>query len=318
MKQHPVPGSDRLVGFLGLGLMGQPMATNLARAGTPLIVWNRTPERCSPLRSLGAQVGSSSADVLRRAEISILMLADSQAIDTVLARGSDAFAGNVEGRVIVHMGTTSPEYSARLGREIVAAGGAYVEAPVSGSRKPAEDGQLVAMLAGDDSSIEVVRPVLRPMCRDQFVCGEPPNALLLKLAVNLYLITMVTGLCEAFHFAGEQGLDQHLLRTVLDAGPMASSVSQVKLQKLTDADFDAQAAAADVLQNTRYVTAAVRDAGIASPLLGVCEELYDEAVALDNGGLDMIAVIRAIERRTASARCTWPQPLRRQHANGPH
>jgi 3-hydroxyisobutyrate dehydrogenase len=298
--------------------MGQPMATNLARADTPLIVWNRTPERCSPLRSLGAQVGSSSADVLRRAEISILMLADSQAIDTVLARGSDAFTGNVEGRVIVHMGTTSPEYSARLGRDIVAAGGAYVEAPVSGSRKPAEDGQLVAMLAGDDSSIEVVRPVLRPMCRDQFVCGEPPNALLLKLAVNLYLITMVTGLCEAFHFASEQGLDHHLLRTVLDAGPMASSVSQVKLQKLTDADFDAQAAAADVLQNTRYVTAAARDAGIASPLLGVCEELYDEAVALDNGGLDMIAVIRAIERRTASARGTWPQPLRRQHASGPH
>jgi 3-hydroxyisobutyrate dehydrogenase len=216
------------------------------------------------------------------------------------------------------MGTTSPEYSARLGRDIVAAGGAYVEAPVSGSRKPAEDGQLVAMLAGDDSSIEVVRPVLRPMCRDQFVCGEPPNALLLKLAVNLYLITMVTGLCEAFHFAGEQGLDQDLLRAVLDAGPMASSVSQVKLKKLTDADFDAQAAVADVLQNTRFVTAAARDAGIASPLLGVCEELYGEAVALDNGGLDMIAVIRAIERRSASARGTRPQPLRRQHASGPH
>jgi 3-hydroxyisobutyrate dehydrogenase len=200
----------------------------------------------------------------------------------------------------------------------VAAGGAYVEAPVSGTRKPAEDGQLVAMLAGDDSSIEAVRPVLRPMCRDQFVCGQPPNALLLKLAVNLYLITMVTGLCEAFHFAGEQGLVQHLLRAVLDAGPMASSVSQVKLQKLTAADFDAQAAAADVLQNTRSVTAAARDAGISSPLLGVCEELYDEAVALGNGGLDMIAVIRAIERRSASARGTRPQPLHRQHASGPH
>jgi 3-hydroxyisobutyrate dehydrogenase len=288
--------------------MGQPMAAKLARAGTPLIVWNRTPQRCGPLLALGARVGSSPAEVLRLAEITILMLADSHAIDAVLARGTHGFSGNVAGRIIVHMGTTSPAYSAQLGREIVAAGGAYVEAPVSGSRKPAEDGQLVAMLAGDDSVMEAVRPVLKPMCREQFVCGEPPNALLLKLAVNLYLITMVTGLCEAFHFAGEQGLDQSLLRAVLDAGPMASSVSRVKLQKLTDADFDAQAAAADVLQNTRHVAAAARGAGISSPLLSVCHELYDETVALDSGDLDMIAVIRAIERRSASARADLAEP----------
>ncbi|MDX6368245.1 MAG: 3-hydroxyisobutyrate dehydrogenase [Nocardioidaceae bacterium] len=318
MTKRGGEGLAGLVGFLGLGLMGQPMAANLARAGTRLIVWNRTPQRCSPLRSLGAQVGSSPTEVLRRAEIAILMLADSHAIDTVLARGSDAFSGNVAGRIIVHMGTTSPAFSAQLGREIVAAGGAYVEAPVSGSRKPAEDGQLVAMLAGDDSTIEAVRPVLKPMCRDQFVCGEPPNALLLKLAVNLYLITMVTGLCEAFHFAGEQGLDQHLLRAVLEAGPMASSVSRVKLQKLTDADFDAQAAAADVLQNTRHVTAAARGAGISTPLLSVCEELYDETVALEKGGLDMIAVIRAIERRSVSARADLAEASPPRHASGPH
>jgi 3-hydroxyisobutyrate dehydrogenase len=294
------------------------MAVNLARAGTPLIVWNRTPQRCSPLRTRGVQVGRSPAEVLRRAEISILMLADGHAIDTVLGRGSHAFSGNVAGRTIVHMGTTSPAYSAQLGREIVAAGGAYVEAPVSGSRKPAEDGQLVSMLAGDDSTVEAVRPVLQPMCSDQFVCGEPPNALLMKLAVNLYLITMVTGLCEAFHFAGEQGLDPHLLSAVLDAGPMASGVSRVKLQKLTDADFDAQAAAADVLQNTRLVTAAARAAGISSPLLSVCTQLYDETVALDNGGLDMIAVIRAIERRSASGRALPTEASSPRAPTGPH
>jgi 3-hydroxyisobutyrate dehydrogenase len=291
-----------LVGFLGLGLMGQPMAMNLARAGTPLVVWNRTPQRCIPLRSLGAQVGSSAAEVLRRAEIVIVMLADGSAIDTVLERGSGAFSDNVAGRIIVHMGTTSPAYSAGLGSEITTAGGMYVEAPVSGSRKPAEEGQLVALLAGDDAVLEVVKPVLQPMCRDQFLCGDPPGALLMKLAVNIHLITMVSGLCEAFHFAEEQGLDPHLLRAVLDAGPMSSSVSRMKLEKLTGADFDAQAAASDVLQNTRHVIAAADAIGISSPLLGVCGELYAETVALDNGGLDMIAVIRAIEHRSASGR----------------
>ncbi|SES49535.1 3-hydroxyisobutyrate dehydrogenase [Streptomyces sp. yr375] len=289
------------VGFIGLGVMGQPMALGLARAGTPLVVFNRTPARCEPLRTAGAQVAADPAEVFERAGTVILMLADESAVDTVLGRGTPKFAARVAAHTVVHMGTTSAEYSAGLQDDIRAAGGRYVEAPVSGSRVPAEQGQLVGMLAGDEDAVAAVRPLLAPMCRETFGCGAVPGALLMKFSVNLFLITMVTGLTEAFHFADRHGLDQRLLRDVLDAGPMASAVSRVKAPKLLARDFTVQAAAADVLKNNRLIAEAARKADLASPLLDICHTLYGEAVEQGHGGEDMVAVLRALEARTDGA-----------------
>jgi 3-hydroxyisobutyrate dehydrogenase len=289
------------VGFIGLGVMGRPMALRLAAAGTPLVVWNRTPHRTEPLRAAGAEVAADADAVFARADVVLLMLADEEAVDSVLGRGTPALAARVAGRTVVHMGTTSPEYSHALETDIRAAGGRYVEAPVSGSRVPAEEGQLVAMLAGEEAAVDVVRPLLAPMCRETFVCGAAPSALLMKLSVNLFLITQVTGLTEAYHFAERQGLDRRLFLDVLDAGPMASAVSRMKAPKLRERDFSVQAAALDVLKNNRLIAEAARKTRLASPLLDVCHALFEETVAQGYGGEDMVAVLRAIETRTAEA-----------------
>jgi 3-hydroxyisobutyrate dehydrogenase len=289
------------VGFIGLGVMGQPMALRLARSGTPLVVWNRTAARTAPVRAAGAEVAADAGEVFARADVVLLMLADEHAIDAVLGRGGPDFAARVAGRVVVHMGTTSPEYSRGLEADVRAAGGRYVEAPVSGSRVPAENGRLVAMLAGDEGAVERVRPLLAPLCRETFVCGPAPGALQMKLSVNLFLITLVTGLTEAFHFADRQGLDQRLFLDVLGAGPMASPVSRMKAPKLLAGDFAVQAAALDVLKNNRLIAEAARGAGIASPLLDVCHALFEETVSLGHAGEDMVAVLRAIEARTGTA-----------------
>ncbi|MFE6485370.1 NAD(P)-dependent oxidoreductase [Streptomyces sp. NPDC057757] len=289
------------VGFIGLGIMGQPMALNLARAGTALVVWNRTAARTEPLRAAGAEVAASPAEVFGRARVVFLMLANEKAIDSALGRGTPDFAARVAGHTVVHMGTTSPEYSRGLAADIGAAGGRYAEAPVSGSRVPAEAGELVAMLAGDPEAAAEVRPLLGPMCRETFDCGPVPNALLMKLSVNLFLITLVTGLGEAFHFADRQGLDRKLFLEVLGAGPMSSAVSRMKAPKLLERDFAVQAAARDVLMNNELIAEAARKAGLASPLLDVCHALFEETVALGHGGADMAAVLTAIEARTDGA-----------------
>ncbi|MFH9405070.1 NAD(P)-dependent oxidoreductase [Streptomyces sp. NPDC017638] len=289
------------VGFIGLGVMGGPMALRLARAGTALVVWNRTPGRAEPLRAAGAEVAADAAEVFARAETVLLMLADEAAVDAVLGRGTPDLAARVAGRTVVHMGTTSPDHSRALEADVRAAGGRYVEAPVSGSREPAERGRLVAMLAGEEDAVAAVRPLLAPLCRETFACGAVPGALLMKLSVNLFLITQVTGLAEAFHFAERQGLDRRLFLDVLDAGPMASAVSRMKAPKLRERDFAVQAAALDVLKNNRLIAEAAREAGLASPLLDVCHTLFRETVARGHGGEDMVAVLRAIEARTAEA-----------------
>jgi 3-hydroxyisobutyrate dehydrogenase len=291
------------VGFIGLGVMGQPMALNLLRAleiagERPLVVWNRTPAKAEPLRAAGARVAASPAEVFRRTRVVFLMLADGPAIDAAVGRGMPEFEAHVARHVIVHLGTTSPEYSLGLAADVRAAGGEYVEAPVSGSRGPAEAAQLVAMLAGDPVAVGKVHPLIRTMCAELVTCGAVPNALLMKLSVNLFLITMVTGLAEAAHFAERHGLDLRQFAGVLDAGPMASSVSRGKVAKLLASDFAVQASISNVLYNNDVIAEAAKARGVAAPLLDVCRALFGETEALGLGGSDMIAVIRALERRT--------------------
>ena len=289
------------IGFIGLGVMGQPMALNLARAGTQLIVWNRSADRCESLRAAGATVATNPAEVFKQTRVVLLMLVDGDAIDASLGRGTSQFSANVAHHTIVNMGTSSPDYSRGLEADIRDAGGSYVEAPVSGSRKPAEAGELVVMLAGEDSAVESIRPLLEPMCHQAMVCGPVPNGLLMKLAVNLFLMTTVTGLAEAAHFAERHGLDMQQFRAIVDAGQMASGISRVKILKLVTRDFDeVQASITNVLENNRLIAEAARGGGVASPLLDVCYALYGETLALGHGQSDMVAVVRALEARSDS------------------
>lgn len=288
------------LGFVGLGVMGFPMALNLVRAGVDVLAWSRSGRNYDAFEAVGGNIAASSSQVFRDSDVVILMLVDARATDEVLQRNTPHFATNVAKKIVVSMGTTSAEYSQGLGEDIEKAGGRYVEAPVSGSRKPAEQGLLVGMLAGRPTDVAVVAELLKPICHKTFVCGAVPSALLMKLSVNLFLITMVTGLAEATHFASRHELDTQLFRSILDAGPMASSVSTAKLAKLVSRDFEVQASIHDVLKNNRLVAEAARMAAIASPLLDVCHELFRETADLGHGSEDMVAVVKAIEFRTST------------------
>ena len=286
------------VGFLGLGVMGQPMALRLVRAGVDLVVWNRTPTRCRPLAEAGAAVAANAAEVCARTGTIIVMLSDEAAIDEVLDRGGPAFATTVRDRLLVVMGTHAPAFSRSLEADVLAAGGGYVEAPVSGSRQPAETGDLVAMLAGGDAAaVERTRVLIAPLVRHAVGCGAVPSALTTKLAVNSYMITMLTGLAEAVHLADRHGLDRGVLAEVLLGGTLASPLLATKLAKLVAGDHDAQAAITDVAKNTGLITAAAAATGAAAPLAEVCDRLFVEAVDLGCGEADLIAVIAALEAR---------------------
>ena len=281
------------IGFLGLGIMGRPMAANLARAGADPLVWNRSPAAVDAVCALGARAAPGPAEVLAGSEVIFLMLKDEEVTDRVLERGTPQFAASVRGRTLVQMGTTAPEYTAALGRAVHAAGGEFVEAPVSGSRGPAESGELVAMLAGPPEALARVRPLLAAMCGAVYDCGAVPNATLMKLAVNTFLITMVTGLVEAFHLAQGFGLDLDTFVAVHDAGPMASRVSVRKAAKLLAGDFAVEAALADVFKNNQLITAAAQDRSVSAPLMAVCHDLYRDVVGAGLGAQDMAAVLNA-------------------------
>ena len=284
----------RRVGFVGLGIMGLPMARRLAASGIPLTTWNRTPIADSQLDAADARTAETVGGVFAECETVFLMLRNEAAVDQVLRERPGGLGSLVRGRTIVNMGTLSPSYSTHLAADIEAAGGQYVEAPVSGSRRPAEDGNLVAMVAGRPEIVTRIAPLLKPMCAQTTSCGPVPAGLTMKLAVNVFLIALVTGLAEAFHFGEKHGLDADQLRSILDAGQMSSPISRVKTAKLVAADLAPQAAISDVLMNAELIVDAAAAVGAGAPLSALCRALYRDAVEAGDGGIDMVGIIRTI------------------------
>ena len=280
------------IGFIGIGTMGLPMAHRLLSAGFPLHVWNRTNGRCAPLVARGALEAPSVDALFSACEVVMTMLLDQEAVDAALGRCLPAFGQRVRDRTLVVLGTTSPEYSAGLEADVRRHGGHYVEAPVSGSRGPAEDGELIGMLAGDSPDVDHVEQLLRPLCRKTLRCGPVPSALRLKLAVNHYLIVMVAALAEAVQAAGASGVDLEVFREVLDAGPMASAVSRAKLQKMVTGDFSAQAAIGDVAKIAELARQQALGTGADAPLIEAAARLYAAAHTHGLSDLDMAAVLQ--------------------------
>ena len=285
------------IGFVGLGTMGAPMAQRLVQAGLPVVVWNRTLGKSEALASAGTRVAPSIDALFATTSMVLLMLQDEIAVDAVVGRRTPAFAARVAGKTIVTLGTTPAEYSVRLESDVVRAGGHYVEAPVSGSRVQAERGALVGMAAGNSFSKDAVRAVIEPLCTRVFDCGAVPNGLRTKLAVNHYLITMVAALGETVQAARAAGVDLTVFKDVLDAGPMASDVSRVKLDKLVRGDFSAQAKIHDAGHIACLASEQARSASARAPLLDCCIELYQAAEAAGWHSLDMIAATRTLETR---------------------
>ncbi|MBE7182386.1 MAG: NAD(P)-dependent oxidoreductase [Terriglobus roseus] len=304
------------VGFIGTGTMGEPMAHNLLRAGIPLIVWNRTAEKTRTLLSAGARIASDLSEVFETARTIILMLFDGAAADAVLSRGTAQFAAKVKEHTIIQMGTVSPSYSSALAEDLAAAGGRYVEAPVSGQRGPAMAGQLVAMVAGDEQDIGAIRHLLEPMCREIVPCGMVPNALSLKNATNLYVGTMLACLVETFNFGRRQGLDLDLLASLLGNGPMASDLIRMKAPKLVLQDFSVEASIKSLAEGARLISEQAAASDAAVPMLDTCILLLQEAVSLGLGAADVTALARVVEERSGIAeRSHLPSSSRHRASN---
>ena len=285
-----------LLGFIGLGTMGEPMALNLLRSEHPLVVWNRSAEKMAILAQAGAQTARNPSELFGGAKTVFLMLASESAIDEVLGRGTSDFAPMVADHLIVNMGTPSPGYSEDLARDLRFAGARYVEAPVSGQRGPAQSGQLVAMLAGEGRDVEAVKPLLHYMCREVIMCGAVPKAVATKLASNVFVGTMMAALAESVNYARHLDVDLQTFLELMTTGPMASPLIRMKLPKLIEQDFSVQASIATVLATTELITSSASAKGVAVPLLALSGSLYEAARSLGYEGDDVTAVILALER----------------------
>ncbi len=282
------------IGFLGLGIMGSAMANNLIKAGFKVTVWNRSPEKCAELAALGAQVAATPAEVTSSCRISFAMLADPEAAQAVCFGPGGALEGIGAGRGYVDMSTVDAATAREIGQAVCDKGGRFLEAPVSGSKKPAQDGTLIILAAGDRGLFDEALPYFEKMGKKSLFLGEVGRGAQMKLIVNMTMGGMMAIFCEALALTAKAGLDTADLLEVIDAGAMANPMFKMKGAQIAAGAFD-PAFPLKHMQKDLRLAVALGDA-LDQPLFSAAaaNESFKKAKALGFSDQDFCGVFQAI------------------------
>ena len=278
------------IGFIGLGIMGTPMACNLIKAGFKLTVWNRTPDKCKPLADVGATVAATARQVVEESDITIAMLADPAAAEAVCQGADGVIAGIKAGKGYVDMSTVSPETSQGIAAMVRAAGGQYIEAPVSGSKKPAEDGTLVILAAGDRELFDQSRTALDAMGKKVLFLGEVGQGARMKLVVNMVMGGMMTMFCEGLALGERAGLQADDILDVLDAGAMANPMFKMKGAAIVKRSFPTAFPLKHMQKDLRLALQLGGQLGLPMHTTASANELFKGALGIGEGDSDFSAV----------------------------
>ncbi|MFZ4856214.1 MAG: NAD(P)-dependent oxidoreductase [Desulfuromonadaceae bacterium] len=284
------------IGFVGLGIMGSAMAVNLVKAGFQVTVWNRTAEKYPPLVRLGATVALSPRAVTEGSDIVIAMMATPAAVAAVRDGAAGIVAGLIPGKGYVDMSTVDADTSLESSRMAHEKGALFIEAPVAGSRKPAENATLTIMAAGDQQLYDRTLPALEKMGSKILFLGETGHAARMKLANNLVMCGMLTALCEGVALASGCGLDVAQLLEILDSGAVANSMFRLKgAQIAANGDFPAAFPLKHMQKDLRLALRLAEEVGQPLFATATINELYKKALAEDLGDDDFAAVSRVIQ-----------------------
>ena len=282
------------VGFIGLGLMGAPMAANIARAGYPLTVYNRTPAKAEPLLALGARQVSTPREVAQSSQTIVTMLADASAVEAVLSGPDGMLAGGQAGTVLIDMSTVAPEQSRRIGSGVAAQGWLMLDAPVFGSTGPAKDGCLGILVGGDEEVFEAQRALLEKMGKHLFYFGPQGSGATAKLCFNLMVASQVAGLAEAMSLAAKGGLDLEQVGRAILASPVASVLVQRKIGNMVGNDFPAAFPLKHMHKDLGLMVGTAHALGAALPVTASIHQLFSAARARGYGEEDFAAVFRML------------------------
>lgn len=276
--------NELTVAVLGTGLMGEPIARNLARAGITVRAWNRTRAKAEPLSKDGATVCDEPAEAVAGADVVITMLLDGPAVERVMA---DALPAMADGAVWAQMSTVGAD-SDRLAAMAAEHGVPYVDCPVLGTRKPAEDGALVVLTS--DTEDERLRQVFGAIGSRTVNAGEGTAPSRLKLVINSWVLALTAAVGEANALAEAFGLDPKLFLEAIAGGAVDSPYARVKSAAIATGELSPSFRTSAAAKDARLVTSAARDAGANLRVAEAVREQLTRATDLGHGDEDMAAV----------------------------
>jgi len=284
------------IGFVGLGIMGSAMAANLLKAGFKVTVWNRSAYKYIPLADLGAVVAGSPRAVAECSDVVIAMMANPAAVQSVRDGADGIIAGLMPGSGYLDMSTVDAKTSLESARLAHEKGALFLEAPVGGSRKPAEDATLTIMAAGDRELYDTTLPALEKMGKKILFLGETGQAAHMKLANNLVMGGVLTALCEGIALASGCGLDTAQLLEVLDSGAVSNPMFRLKGPQIAaNKNFPTAFPLKHMQKDLRLALQLAEEVGQPLFATATINELYKKALAEGFGDADFAAVSRVIK-----------------------
>lgn len=288
-----------IVGFIGLGVMGAPMAANVAKAGFPLVVWNRTAAKMNPLLQKGAKKGASPAHVASEADIVITMVSKPADVEEIVLKEEGVFEGLKPGAVLVDMSTVTPNTSRKLAAALTTKHAEFLDAPVVGSKCPATEGTLVILVGGLPTTLERCRAVLSAMGKTIIHAGSVGAGTALKLATNLMLAHLAAGFAEGLLLAERAGLDPKRYFEVLEASTFRSPWYQTKGATMVKRDFSTHFALKHMLKDLQLMTGLAGELQLGLPVTHAIERLFTETEASGKGELDYSSILTQLDNASS-------------------
>ena len=295
---HRTPPGDgaRQVAFCGLGIMGEPMAAHLARAGFELSVYTRTREKAAAFaRDSGARAAATPREAAEGASVVITMVPDAPEVEEVLLGEQGAVHGLGEGALVIDMSTIAPTAARAIGERLADDGVGFLEAPVSGSRPKAEDGTLTIMVGGDQSDFERARPLFDAMGERIVYVGPRGHAQLAKLLTNMMGAVHAVALAESVLAAERVGLNPDAFLDVAAGSAGNSTVLGLKGGPMFERDFTPLFKLEHMLKDVRHCLDEAKALGVELRLGAFVEPLFVKAAEAGHAEEDFAAVIRALE-----------------------
>jgi 3-hydroxyisobutyrate dehydrogenase-like beta-hydroxyacid dehydrogenase len=284
------------LGFIGLGAMGAPMATNLLEAGHELAVWNRSPERAGPLVEAGARRADSPADAASDTRATVLMITNVEAVQEVLFGDKGVVQGLSAGAAVINMGTIGAVATTRIAKTLGELGYRMLDAPVSGSTPVAAAGELAIMVGGDEETFEEFELVLAAMGEKISLMGEVGSGSRMKLINNLILGANMAALSEGLALGEAAGLPVEKQLEVILAGGAASGVAQRRSGNLISGSYEPQFKLSHELKDLYYALELGRDLEDPLPIIAVISQIYNEGMR-EHAEDDMSAVAEVYRQR---------------------
>jgi 2-hydroxy-3-oxopropionate reductase len=287
------------VGFIGLGIMGEPMALNLLRAGYPLVVHNRTRAKEEPVVSEGASAAASPREVASQAEVVITMLPDSPDVEAVYLGDDGVIAGARRGQLLIDMSSIAPAVARSVAAAAREVGADALDAPVSGGDVGARDGTLSIMVGGSDDGFARARPLFDVLGKTVVHMGEPGTGQTAKACNQILVAVTIEAVSEALVLASKAGVDPERLIEVLSGGLAGNRVMEVRRRNFLEHDFTPGFKLALHHKDLGIALRTARELGVFVPTTAIVDQMLSALEAAGDGGLDHSALLKMIEQASS-------------------